>query len=113
MCIRDRASCPPRAPGPRPSSRSLERNFTWARMRLAEMSGCCAHKKFKAQKHRIAVRTFVIAVKTGRISERSTTPGWLDSAFTPCKPQRNVGSEYFANLQRRKRGPVEDRARTV
>src|SRR5438093_6582667 len=32
------ARSPPRAPTPRPSRRSLERNFTWARMRSPAIS---------------------------------------------------------------------------
>src|SRR6266404_3884399 len=41
-------------PGPRPSSRSLERNFTWARMPSAEISGTCAHRQ--SNPHRLNAR---------------------------------------------------------
>src|SRR5690349_9434196 len=42
------ASSPPRAPTPRPSRRSLARNFTWARMRSAERS-CAASEHTPAR----------------------------------------------------------------
>src|SRR5712692_2416788 len=44
------ASWSPLVPGPRPSSRSLERNFTCARMRSAAISGACAPTAAKQER---------------------------------------------------------------
>src|SRR6266851_2459476 len=47
------ARSPPRTATPRPSSRSLERNFTWARMRSPEM--VCAWEREIRERSRSAV----------------------------------------------------------
>src|ERR1700722_3453935 len=44
------ARSPPREPGARPSSRSLDRNLTCARMRSPETSVICAEARLEARK---------------------------------------------------------------